>query len=252
MRGLFTRVRPGLAVAGVVLIAGMLLPPAGGYARHYAAAQALQFVVFAAAAPALLVIGAPERWRRRADRLAGRLPDAGWPAVRRAMVRLLAFMVVVVAWRLPGAVAALASSPVLALAEMATLVSAGTLVWIELTAQLSSPSSLIRPQRAAVAAFSMWTIWAIAYVTGMFTGSLLAPFAHAAATGLSAGNDRQLAAAVMWAIPAFCFVPVVFAMILTWLRDSEDPDQELRSASLAYAGNGDLPRPPRGWRTPAA
>ena len=55
------RVRPWLALAGVILALGTLLPPTGSYARQYAFAGSLQFVIFAVVAPALLVLGAP--WR---------------------------------------------------------------------------------------------------------------------------------------------------------------------------------------------
>jgi hypothetical protein len=71
------RVRPWLAVAAVVLIAGMLLPPLGSYAREYKFVESLQFAVFAVAAPALLMLGAPWRFlglSRRPGRDSARPP----------------------------------------------------------------------------------------------------------------------------------------------------------------------------------
>ncbi len=71
------RVRPWLAVAAVVLIIGMLLSPLGRYAREYEFVESLQFAVFAVAAPALLVLGAPWRFlglSRRLGRDSGRPP----------------------------------------------------------------------------------------------------------------------------------------------------------------------------------
>jgi hypothetical protein len=62
VRNLLDRARPWLAVAGAALILAALLPSAGGYARRYAFVQAAQFVGFAAAGPALLVLG-----RRKGD-----------------------------------------------------------------------------------------------------------------------------------------------------------------------------------------
>ena len=84
MRRLLDRARPWLAVAAAALILAALLPPAAGYARRYAFAGAVQFVVFAAAGPALLVLGwggLPGRrslpaWHRRAGR-AGPGPRPG-------------------------------------------------------------------------------------------------------------------------------------------------------------------------------
>ncbi|MDQ2874890.1 MAG: hypothetical protein M3Y33_08905, partial [Actinomycetota bacterium] len=53
-----------LALAAIVLVLAILVPPFGTYARRYAFAEALQFVVFAVAAPAALVLGVPWRFPR--------------------------------------------------------------------------------------------------------------------------------------------------------------------------------------------
>ena len=55
------RGRIWLAIAAVILVTLSLVPPAGSYARRYVFAESLQFVLFATAVPALLVLGAP--WR---------------------------------------------------------------------------------------------------------------------------------------------------------------------------------------------
>lgn len=249
MRERLVRLRPWLAPAGGILILAALAPPLGGYAQRYEFVQALQFVIFAAAGPALLVLGAPARarWLPSRSPAAGQ-PAAGQPAVRRAAAGLLAFIVLVIAWRLPVSVNAVARHPALAVLELMTLVAAGSLIWRELTAASSSPARLTRPQRAALAALAMWTCWAVAYITGMAEVSPFPASATAVTGGMSFANDRQLAAAILWAVPALSFVPVIFTMVMTWLGEREDPDRELREASAAIG----MPRPPRGWRTPAA
>jgi hypothetical protein len=73
---------------------------------------------------------------------------------------------------------------------------------------------------------------------------------NAVASAVSAATDRQLAVGVMWAVPAVCFAPVVYIMLLTWLSAREDPDQELSQLASAVPGPGRAPRPPRGWRSP--
>jgi len=81
-----------------------------------------------------------------------------------------------------------------------------------------------------------------------------AAYSHATGHGLSSAADQQFAVAVMWAVPALCFAPVIYAMIIAWLRDSSDPDEELREAGpgdLVRGGHDGLPRPPRGWRSPS-
>jgi cytochrome c oxidase assembly factor CtaG len=256
------RTRPWLAVAGAALILAVLLPPAGGYARRYAFVQAVQFVIFAAAGPALLVLGwrgLPGRrglpaWHRPRG-TAGRPRAAARPADHAAALRLLAFLAAVICWRLPVVLDTLSRDPVLTVAEMASLAAAGCGIWSELAGAAGSRPPLPRPLRAAMAAVAMWAIWVIAYITGMSGAVSVTPArGHAVAGAVSAAADRQLAVGVMWAVPAVCFVPVVYAMLLTWLSAREDPDQELtRLAGLsppAGPGPGQAPRPPRGWRSP--
>jgi cytochrome c oxidase assembly factor CtaG len=255
------RVRTWLVLAAVVLILGVLLPPVGRYARQYAFVESLQFVVFAVAAPALLVVGAPRglgglsrrgRGASRSPGLGGRLARSRRPGVFRAAGVLAVFIALVIAWRLPVTVNALARDPDLAVAELVTLLAGGSGVWLELA---GSPPPVLprlsRPQRAAMAALAMWTIWVLAYIMGMSRVAWFAAYAHPAGHGLSTAVDQQLAVGILWAVPALCFPPVIYAMIATWLRDSDDPDEELRKAShgsSAPAGLRARPRPPRGWR----
>jgi hypothetical protein len=113
------RARYGPGIAAAILITSMLLPPAAAYARQYAYAQVLQFLIFAVAGPALLVLGTPWRSRPQAWR-PGSGGRRGGPG-GRAAVRLVAFIAVVISWRLPVTVNALARNPALVAAEMVTL-----------------------------------------------------------------------------------------------------------------------------------
>ena len=195
------RRRPWRALAGFVLIAGVLVPPGGAAARHYVFAQAVQFGALAVAAPALVVLGAP--WR-----LAAALAPAGWRNLGGQVVSarshqtrhgpvwlpLVAFIAVADAWRLPVAVDALVRYPAPAVAEAVTLLATGCALWIELV--------------------------------------------------------ESIAVSLLWAIPGLCFAPVIYASLIRWLRDSADPDGELRGIPDAHAGTT-LPRPPRGWGLPS-
>ena len=264
----FARARSWLAVAAGAAILGALLPPAGSYARHYEFAESLQFVLFATAVPALLVLGAPWRVlrlsRRPGPARAGQLACAGpadrmarsrsrRPGVLRASAVLVTFVALAVAWRLPVTVSALARYRVLAAAEMVTLVTAGSAVWLELVESPPLLPRLLRPQRAAIAALSMWSIWVLAYLMGMSHVAWSAAFSHPPGHGLSTAADQQIATGIMWGVPALCFVPVIYAVLITWLRDSADPDEEMQRASATDpAGTATWPRPPRGWQTPSA
>jgi cytochrome c oxidase assembly factor CtaG len=246
---------PWLALIGLVLGIGVLVPPAGHFVRHYVFAQAIQFAALATVVPALIVLGAP--WRslaggrdlRLADRLAIRRSHDPHPG--RSWFVLAAFIAVSLAWRLPAAVDGLVRYPALTVAEALTLVVAGCALWLELADSPPLLSRIPRQQRAAFAALPMWAIWASAYIMGFSRTAWFSAIAHPAGHGLSTMADQQIAAAVLLVIPGLCFVPVVYVSLIVWLRDSADPDDELRDETLGRRRSGRL-RPPRGWRLPPA
>lgn len=247
------RRRVWLAAAAAVMVVLSLAPPAGVYARRYVLAESLQFAVLAVAVPALLVLGAP--WRplrltglmRRRD--TGRTGHAAF--VRGAAV-LVTFIVTVIAWRLPPCVNALATDPGLAVLELVTLSGAGTMLWLELVESPPVLPRLTRPVRAVFAAVAMWTIWVLAYILGFSQAVWFRAYAH---PGLGSVADQEIATAILWVVSAVCFIPVVYVAALTWLRDSEDPDEGLREVTRAQelqSGPGRYPRPPRGWNAHSA
>ena len=255
------RRRSWLAVAAVLLTIGTVLPPVIGLARRQAYAEALQFVVLATVVPALLVTGAP--WRRLswpgraagtglADRIAR--SRSRHPALPRAGGYLIAYLAVIIAWRLPAVVDALVRHPALIAAEVVTLIAVGCAFWVELVPSPPLLPRMSRPQRAAAAAIPMWTIWALAYIMGFSQGDWFTAYHHVAGQGLSTAADQQIATAILWAVPACCFPPVIYACLIRWLRDSADPDDELPALAPARAAGAGRPgrRPPRGWRAPSA
>ena len=143
---------------------------------------------------------------------------------------LVAFIVLAIAWRLPATVNALARDPGVAVAEMVTLIGGGSGLWLELVGSRPLLPRLSRPQRAVMAAVAMWTIWVLAYIMGMSKVAWFAAYSHAAGDGLGTAADQQVAVGILWAVPALCFAPVIYGVLMAWLRDSQDPDEELRSA----------------------
>lgn len=258
MRSRISKGRVVLLVLAVVSILAVLLPPLGTLVSRYAWAEAVQYAVLATAAPALFVLGAP--WQLRstdatattfADRIAR--SRARRPPGLAPWGYLVAFIAAAAIWRLPPVVDALARHPVLALAELVTLFPAGCLLWLELAASPPLLPRLSRPLRAVFSALAMWTIWALAYIMAFSSTGWYSVYAHHVGLAISSAGDQQVAAGIMWAIPAFCFVPVIFNSVLRWLGDSSDPDEEIREISAPSGDSGvSAPAPPRGWRTGSA
>jgi cytochrome c oxidase assembly factor CtaG len=242
------RLRPLLLLAAVALSLIMAPPPVGSYARSNEVVQAFQFVVFAAAVPALLVLGWPTRLvrtGRSAPRVGHRLripPTLTARPAARVSAALLPSLALVILWRVPVVLEAVARYPALTALELITLVAAGCALWAELAGPRVARDPLPRPVRASMAAVAMWSIWAIAYITGMSTTGQ----AHAQA----AVPDNQLAVGVMWAVAAVCYVPVVFATMMNWLGGREEAVEPAVGllADPAWPDATSPLRPPRGWR----
>jgi cytochrome c oxidase assembly factor CtaG len=237
------RWRPALAAAGGALMLVCALPPLATLAHRYVFAESVQFVVFSMAGPALIVLGAP--WRQLGlSRAAARLAAARGQrtSLRYGCGYLIAFIAVCLAWRLPPAVDALARHPALAVAELVTLALAGTGLWLELVASPPLRPRLSRPLQAAVAAVALWSTWAVAYALGFANGRVFHAY-DGAGSALSAAADQQITVGLVWAVAAACFVPVVFASLLGWLRDSDDPAAGL----FAITRNSGRRPAVRGW-----
>ncbi len=212
---------PWLALAGAALVVAVMVPPLGTLARRYLYVESIQFCVLAIVAPALIVLGAPRGTGSRPGRAAPQ-PGAAAPVVRSA-VALCAWVGACLVWRLPPVLDGLARGPLLAIAELATLLPAGILLWLELAGPRPSGPRLARPWRAVAAAGAMWSVWIIAYILGFSRG----PVVHAYHSGsLGTANDQEIAAVVLWLTSALSYVPLVFTPVITWLRDGADPREE--------------------------
>lgn len=227
------RARRSLALAGLVVLVLAVVPPLSSWARHSQVLESFQLSVLALVVPCLLVLGAP--WRslgltgppgsRAFDRLAQ--SRRRHPQFLRSLVFLVVDLAVIVAWQTPGAVDGLVRHGWLAVPEAVSLVVAGMGLWLECVESPPVAPRLPHPQRALVAALAMWTMWTIAYLVGLSHASWYGAFTHTAGHGLSAAADQQFSTAVLWAVAAAAFLPVIFWNVLAWLRSDEDPDDEL-------------------------
>ena len=233
--------RPWLTAAGIALIVACLVPPLSVLARRYLFVESIQFCAFALAAPALIALGLAPRLagaRRRRTSFAATLSY------------LIAWVVLCLFWRLPSVLDGLARHPVLVLPQALTLGAVGLGLWLQLVpapvpaavaAQPSAPWRL-RPERALVAALAMWSLWAIAYVLGFAHVSVVHAYDQAGSQ-LGTVADQEITAFLLWAAAGVAFVPVVFTVLLTWLRDGSEPAGE---PAGRLPGSG-----VRGWGSPA-
>lgn len=261
--------RRWFAIGALLLAVACLAPPMSSLAGRYVLAETAQFACFAMVIPALVVLSAP--WRllglarqapaadpvsppgntsvtygdsrnpraghptaeRPADRLA-RI-RAGNPSFTRSLAVLAAFAAVSVAWRLPAVIDAVARDPGLAAAELASLLIAGVALWLELV-----PSPPFRPRgrglhQAVTAAFAMWLIWIIAFIQGSASRGVFHAYRYHSGGPLSAVADQELATALLWAVAAICFMPVIFTSAYCWLHDGDNVEAELERATAAAA-----------------
>ncbi|MCU1495716.1 MAG: hypothetical protein JWO62_3480 [Acidimicrobiaceae bacterium] len=232
-------------VLATLLLLIVLLPPLGVLARRYEVVEAAQFAVLAVVIPALLVLGAP--WLGLGGGSATEISESlemhrSWSNSMRSSAQkrlrhrspfrsagyLALYGGVTIAWRVPPAVDALAKMPWLSLLEAVTLVVCGVLLWLELVPSVPFVPRSAYPMRIAVAALAMWITWALGYVLGLSHVAWFPDYHHTAGSGLSLSADQQLAAGVLWVVPAVAFLPLIFVSLMTWLKDSEDPDDEMR------------------------
>jgi cytochrome c oxidase assembly factor CtaG len=224
-------------MAGMALLVVVMAPPLETLARRYLFAESIQFCVLGIVGPALIVLGAP--WRR--TRLSRRPPGipagrptavlAGRPSFTTAAGFLSAWIGVCLVWRLPPVLDGLARHPALSAAELATLLPAGTCLWLELVNSPPFAPRLTRPRRAAIAALAMWSTWVIAYVLGFARGSVVHAY-DGVGSSLPAVSDQEITAGILWLAAACCFLPVVFTSLSGWLKDGAGPGEELVSPGV--------------------
>ena len=121
---------------------------------------------------------------------------------------------------------------------------AGVGLWLELVNSPPLAPRLTRPPRAAIAALAMWSIWVIAYVLGFAGGAVVHAY-DSLGSSLPTVGDQEITVFVLWLAAACCFVPVIFASLLTWLKDGADPGRG--TGKLRCQGVGASAAPGVSW-----
>jgi cytochrome c oxidase assembly factor CtaG len=235
-----------------VTVVVIVVPPLSTAARRYEYDETIQFCLAAFAVPVLLIVGRP--WghlagQERGGRLWTALDRLGQARLRHPeLIRSLCFLAVqltlLILWRTPAWMDALARHWWLVWVEVGSLAVAGTGLWLELVACPPLVPRLPRPWRAVVATLCMWAVWILAYVVGFSHVSWYRAYDHAGA-GLSASADQEIATGLLWLAAICSFAPVIFTDVMAWLKNTEDPDAELRRLVKAERRSGRY-----GWGPP--
>lgn len=228
------RRRDWFGVGALLVLVVAVIPPLEPDARRYVLAESIQFALVALALPALLALASPAEWlargwdERRLARMSARR-DAIRTS-RRGLVRLLArvaaFAVAVIVWRLPVSIDALARSPGLLVAEIATFAVVGVALYAELVQSPPLPPIVTSGERIVPSAVAMWMIWILAYLVG-FSHSVWYPAVHPTRPGLSVVADQELATGFLWFAAAIAFLPVIFTNLVRFLRGDDEVHDEV-------------------------
>ncbi len=223
----------------------IFVPPLWTEGTHYLYVETIQFCLAAYVVPALVVLGRPLS-------LFGAPRDRAWKALewlgtrrKRHPSYLRSFAVVavdaalVMLWRTPTWTNAAVQHRWVEGVEAASLVAAGIALWLELVDCPPMEPRLHRPWRAVVATLAMWATWVMSFAVGFAADPWYHIFAHPG-RGFGALADQQVATGLLWLTAVCTFLPVIFADVMTWLKNDEDPDAELRKLVRAARRSGNV------------
>jgi cytochrome c oxidase assembly factor CtaG len=234
---------------GLLVVTLALAGPLGYWSTVYIWVRALQTLLLAVVGPGLILLGAPwlafrQLLRPRpggaAEAEANHVPF--W--VSRPVVAVVAFNVVVVGWQVPALYDPARANGALALAEHASYVAVGLLLWLQLISSrpITAPASPLRRVGMLVGTVVVWTVLGMVLVFG---NSVLYPvFANSAHHVMTVLDDQQLSGAVLWMgiLPAAIIAGV--ALLMQWLDNEESADLSAGLDRLLAQRRGGWPSRP--------
>lgn len=233
--------------AGIATLALALLSPLDAMADQLFSAHMIQHMVLIGIAPPLLVLGHPmvafswavpratrmgaHRWWRRATATRG-LASAATTALLSPWVVWAPHAIAIWVWHLPGPYQLALASPLAHAAEHASFLGTALLLW----------SAVLKPHGARREGWAAGILVLLA--TAMHTGALgaLLVFARtpwypaqatgAAAWGLTALEDQQLAGLIMWIPGGFIYLIASSALFLGWIGAGDEKRNLPRAAPV--------------------
>jgi cytochrome c oxidase assembly factor CtaG len=234
---------------GLLVVALALAGPLGYWSTVYIWVRAVQTLLLAIVGPGLIVLGAPWLAFRQLLRPRSGEGDEGttnavplwvsWP-----VAAVVVFNAVVVCWQVPALYDPARASSALALAEHASYVAAGLLLWLQLISSrpLSAPASPLRRVSLLVGTVIVWTVLGMVLVFG--SGVLYPVYANSAHHAMTVLDDQQLSGAVLWMGMLPAAVAVGVALVKQWLDNEESADLSTELDRLLAPRRGGWPSRP--------
>jgi len=228
---------------GLVTLVLALESPLDGYADQLFWVHMFQHVLLLSVAPPLILLGRP--WPRMwlglplglRTTLGRTLATARWTAGLRALAHpwqsWLLFNAVFIGWHIPAAYDATLRNQTIHDLEHAMFFFTGLLFWAHVVEPGPLRARLSWPLRIGYLVGAMIVGWMLAIALVTVPHPIYAPYAALAHRpgGISAMNDQQLAAGVMWVIGSLPYAATLFIGLYRWL------DPERRTTSRAALTN---------------
>ena len=226
---------------GLLSIVIALDSPIDTYADQLFWVHMLQHVLLLTVAPPLVLLGHPwpRMWRalplELRTRLGRGLARARWTAPLRALARPLPawilFNVTVVAWHIPGAYDATLTNGVVHVCEHTMFFFTGLLFWARVVDPGPLRPRLAWPMRIGYTAGAMVVSWILAITLVVIQHPIYGYYAQLASRpgGLTALEDQQIAAGIMWVLGSISFTITYLAGFYRWL----EPDRSGKQPSAA-------------------
>jgi putative membrane protein len=233
----------------LLLVLLALVSPLGYWSDVYIWVRAVQTLVIAVIGPGLLVLGAPwlafrQLWRPGGDEPAADRVSAVPFWVSRPVVPVVVFNVIFVGWQLPYLFDLAKANSAVALADHASLVAAGLLLWLQLISSrpITAPTS---PLRRVV--FLVWTV-GVSTVLGMVlvfgNNVLYSGYANSYHHVMTVLDDQQLAGAVLWMGMLPPLITAAVALLSQWLDHEDSAELSAGLKKMTGARRGGWPSRP--------
>jgi len=234
---------------GLLVVALALAGPLGYWSTVYIWVRAVQTLLLAIVGPGLIVLGAPWLAFRQLLRPRSGEGDEGRTSavpfwVSRPVAAVVVCNVVLVCWQLPALFDPARTSSLLALAEHASYVATGLLLWLQLISSrpIIAPASPLRRVSLLVGTVIVWTVLGMVLVFG--SSVLYSGYANSAHHVMTVLDDQQLSGAVLWMGMLPAAVTVGVALLKQWLDNEESADLSTGLDRLLAPRRGGWPSRP--------